>query len=97
VKALSVSDLRPFPDEQVADFIESVDEALVVEMNTSGQFRGLVQRELGRYGERLYSLLKYDGEPFEPEEIVDGFETRLDGGVETQPEFNTRMEPAAGD
>jgi pyruvate ferredoxin oxidoreductase alpha subunit len=97
VKALSVSDLRPFPDEQVADFIESVDEALVVEMNTSAQFRGLVQRELGRYGERLYSLLKYDGEPFEPEEIVDGFETRLDDGVETQPEFNTRMEPAAGD
>ncbi|MFB6361350.1 MAG: 2-oxoacid:acceptor oxidoreductase subunit alpha [Halobacteriales archaeon] len=97
VKALSVSDLRPFPEEQVAAFIESVDEALVVEMNATGQFRGLVQRELGRYGDRLYSLLKYDGEPFEPEEIVDGFETRVDGGVETQPEFNTRMEPAAGD
>ncbi len=97
VKALSVSDLRPFPEEQVADFLESVDEALVVEMNATGQFRGLVQRELGRYGDRLYSLLKYDGEPFEPAEIVDGFETRLDDGVETQPEFNTRMEPAAGD
>jgi pyruvate ferredoxin oxidoreductase alpha subunit len=97
VKMLSVGDLRPFPDEQVAAFLESVDEALVVEMNATGQFRGLVQRELGRFGEQLYSLLKYDGEPFEPAEIVDGFETRLDGGVETQPEYNTRMMPAAGD
>jgi pyruvate ferredoxin oxidoreductase alpha subunit len=97
VKALSVSDLRPFPVEEVTAFLESVDEALVVEMNATGQFRGLIQRELGRYGDRLYSLLKYDGEPFEPAEIVDGFETRLDGGVETLPEFNTRMEPAAGD
>ncbi|MDZ7701694.1 MAG: 2-oxoacid:acceptor oxidoreductase subunit alpha [Halobacteriales archaeon] len=97
VKSLSVSDLRPFPAEEVAAFIDGVDEALVVEMNATGQFRGLVQRELGRYGEKLYSLLKYDGEPFEPVEVVDGFETRLDGGVDTQPEFNTRMEPATGD
>ncbi|MFB6353603.1 MAG: 2-oxoacid:acceptor oxidoreductase subunit alpha [Halobacteriales archaeon] len=97
VRALSVSELRPFPDEAVAAFLEGVDEALVVEMNATGQFRGLVQRELGRFGDRLYSLLKYDGEPFEPAEVVDGFETRLDGGVETKPAFNTRMEPAVGD
>jgi pyruvate ferredoxin oxidoreductase alpha subunit len=97
VKALSVSDLRPFAEEDATAFLESVQEALVVEMNATGQFRGLVQRELGRFGDRLYSLLKYDGEPFEPAEIVDGFQTRIEGGVETQPEFNTRMEPAAGD
>jgi len=97
VKALSVSDLRPFAEQDVTAFLESVQEALVVEMNATGQFRGLVQRELGRFGDRLYSLLKYDGEPFEPAEIVDGFQTRIEGGVETQPEFNTRMEPAAGD
>ena len=97
VKALTVTEMAPFPEEQVTEFLESVDEALVVEMNASGQFRGHVQRNLGRYGEKLYSLLKYDGNPFEPAEIVDGFETRIEGGIETQPQFNTRMEPAAGD
>jgi len=97
VKALAVTELEPFPEAQVADFLDGVDECLVVEMNASGQFRGLTQRHLGRYGEKLYSLLKYDGNPFEPAEIVDGFETRIDGSIETQPEFNTRMEPAAGD
>jgi pyruvate ferredoxin oxidoreductase alpha subunit len=97
VKSLSVSEMVPFPEQEVTEFLESVDEALVVEMNASGQFRGHVQRNLGRFGEKLYSLLKYDGNPFEPAEIVDGFETRVEGGIETQTDFNTRMEPAAGD
>jgi pyruvate ferredoxin oxidoreductase alpha subunit len=97
VKSLCVTEMEPFPGEQVAAFLESVDEALVVEMNASGQFRGHVQRHLGRYGEKLYSLLKYDGNPFEPAEIVDGFETRIDGDTDTQPEYNTRVVPAAGD
>jgi pyruvate ferredoxin oxidoreductase alpha subunit len=97
VKSLSVSEMVPFPEGQVTEFLESVDEALVVEMNASGQFRGHVQKHLGKYGDKMYSLLKYDGNPFEPAEIVDGFETRLEGGIETQAEFNTRMDPAAGD
>jgi pyruvate ferredoxin oxidoreductase alpha subunit len=97
VKSLSVSEMVPFPETQVTEFLESVDEALVVEMNASGQFRGHVQKHLGQYGDKMYSLLKYDGNPFEPAEIVDGFETRLEGGIETQAEFNTRMDPATGD
>ena len=97
VKGLGVSDLVPFPAAEMEAFLDSVDEALVVEMNASGQFRHHIQRELGRYGEKLYSLLKYDGEPFVPAEIVDGFETRIEGEVETLPQFNTRMESAAGD
>jgi pyruvate ferredoxin oxidoreductase alpha subunit len=97
VKSISVSEMVPFPETVVTEFLESVDEALVVEMNASGQFRGHVQKHLGKYGDKMYSLLKYDGNPFEPAEIVDGFETRLEGGIETQAEFNTRMDPAAGD
>jgi Pyruvate:ferredoxin oxidoreductase and related 2-oxoacid:ferredoxin oxidoreductases, alpha subunit len=73
VKMLGVSELAPYPVEEVSSFIESVDEVLVVEMNASAQFRGLTQKELGRYGEKLSSLLKYNGNPFEPAEIVDGF------------------------
>jgi len=95
VKALGVSDLMPYPVEEVSAWLESVDEALVVEMNATGQFRGLTQRELGRFGPKLSSLLKYNGNPFEPGEIVDGFESSIDG--EDLAATNMKYVPAAGD
>jgi pyruvate ferredoxin oxidoreductase alpha subunit len=94
VKAMGVSELMPFPEAEVTAFLESVDEALVVEMNGSAQFRGLVQKELGRFGDRMNSLLKYNGNPFEPAEVVEGFETIIDGD---EPAPTTRFVPAAGD
>lgn len=96
VKAIGVSDLMPFAEREVTEFLESVDEALVVEMNATAQFRGLTQRELGQFGEKLTSLLKYDGNPFEPREIVEGFEIQIAGGSEA-PTANTRLEPAVSD
>ncbi|HKL30042.1 MAG TPA: 2-oxoacid:acceptor oxidoreductase subunit alpha [Natrialbaceae archaeon] len=96
VKALGVSEMSPFPATEVTEFLESVDEALVVEMNATAQFRGVLQKELGRFGDKLYSLLKYNGNPFEPADIVEGFETRLDDSTDT-PTIHTRIEPAAGD
>lgn len=95
VKGLSVSEMSPFAAEEVSDFLDSVEECLVVEMNASAQFRGVVQKELGAYGDMMHSLLKYNGNPFEPAEIVDGFESTIDG-----TEFeraNTKFVPAAGD
>jgi len=96
VKMLSVSEMAPYPVEEVTEFVESVDEVLVVEMNASAQFRGLTQKELGRYGEKLSSLLKYNGNPFEPAEIVDGFVTSIveDGAL---PGHETKFVPAASD
>ena len=95
VKSLGVSDLMPYPEGDVEAFLESVDECLVVEMNSSAQFRGLTQKELGRFGEKLSSLLKYNGNPFEPGEIVEGFETSINGGE--LPGEETTYLPAAGD
>jgi pyruvate ferredoxin oxidoreductase alpha subunit len=95
VKALGVSDLMPFPAAEVSEFLDSVDECLVVEMNATGQLKGLVQRELGAYGDTMSSLLKYNGNPFEPAEIVDGFRSTVDGTELEQP--GTRFVPAAGD
>ncbi|RXK49448.1 2-oxoacid:acceptor oxidoreductase subunit alpha [Halorientalis pallida] len=95
VKALGVSDLMPYPVQEVADFLESVDSCLVVEMNASAQFRGLTQKELGRFGPKLNSLLKYNGEPFEPYEVVEGFE-RIVSRDAAIPE-GTKFVPAAGD
>ncbi|QHS15926.1 2-oxoacid:acceptor oxidoreductase subunit alpha [Halopenitus persicus] len=96
VKALGVSDMLPFPNAEVEAFIESVDAVLVVEMTASGQFRGLVQKNLGRYGEKLSSLLKYNGNPFEPAEIVDGFESIVVEGSGLDSSTTTFV-PAAGD
>ncbi|EMA33010.1 2-oxoacid:acceptor oxidoreductase subunit alpha [Haloarcula japonica] len=95
VKALGVSDMAPYPKEEVSEWLESVDEALVVEMNATAQFRGLTQKELGKYGDKLSSLLKYNGNPFEPAEIVDGFESSIDG--EELAASNMKYVPAAGD
>ncbi len=95
VKALGVSDLMPYPETEVSAFLESVEECLVVEMNATAQFRGLTQKELGRFGDKMSSLLRYDGEPFEPGEIVEGFESSLNGG--SVPGNNMEIRPAAGD
>jgi 2-oxoacid:acceptor oxidoreductase alpha subunit len=96
VKMLGVSDMMPYPKEDVTEFLESVDECLVVEMNITAQFRGLTQKELGRFGEKMSSLLKYNGNPFEPAEVVEGFDIQVNGGDEP-PTAQTRIEPAAGD
>jgi pyruvate ferredoxin oxidoreductase alpha subunit len=96
VKSLGVSQLAPYPVERVSAFLDSVDECLVVEMNASGQFRGLTQKELGRYGEKLSSLLKYNGNPFEPGELVEGFETTIVNENDLAG-TETKFVPAAGD
>jgi len=95
VKAIGVSDMMPYPEEEVSEFLESVEECLVVEMNATAQFRGLTQKELGRFGPKLSSLLKYNGNPFEPAEVVDGFESSING--EDLTVNNMKYVPAAGD
>ena len=95
VKALSVGELAPYPETEVREFIESVDQVMVVEMNSTAQFRGLTQKELGEYGPKMASLLKYNGNPFEPAEVVEGFHNTVNGDEVT--EHQTTFVPAAGD
>lgn len=96
VHALGVSELAPFPERDVESFVRSVDETLVVEMNATGQFRGLVQRELGAYGNRLSGLLKYDGNPFEPAEVIAGVRAVVDDDP-SQVVSTTRLERTQND
>lgn len=96
VKMLGVSDLMPYPEDEVTAFLESVEQCMVVEMNATGQFRGLTQKELGGYGDKMTGLLKYNGNPFEPAEVVEGFETSISGDVDA-PGQTTKFVPAAGD
>ena len=87
---------RMFPVDDVTEFVESVDEAIVVEMSATKQFRGLIQKEAGDFDGKLSSLLKYNGNPFEPAEIVEAVEIEQNGGGE-QPSAQTTLEPTAGD
>ncbi|MEF8862133.1 MAG: 2-oxoacid:acceptor oxidoreductase subunit alpha [Haloarculaceae archaeon] len=96
VKSLSVSDLMPFPETEVTEFLESVESCLVVEMNATAQFKRHVQGNLGRFGPKMSSLLKYNGNPFEPREIVEGFETNTNGETDVPSDATTYV-PAAGD
>jgi pyruvate ferredoxin oxidoreductase alpha subunit len=96
VKSISVSDLMPFPEQEVTAFLESVESCLVVEMNATAQFKRHVQGCLGRFGPKMSSLLKYNGNPFEPHEIVEGFETNTNGETDV-PNDTTTYLPAAGD
>ncbi|AXR78389.1 2-oxoacid:acceptor oxidoreductase subunit alpha [Natrarchaeobaculum sulfurireducens] len=96
VRGVSVSDMMPFPEEELTEFLAGVEEAMVVEMNATGQFRGVLQKELGQYGEKLTSLLKFNGNPFEPAEIVEGYEVNV-ADEDREPTAQVRIEPAAGD
>jgi pyruvate ferredoxin oxidoreductase alpha subunit len=79
VKSLAVSQMAPLRREEIAGFLEGVSDVIVVEMNATAQFKGLIQKEFGDYGDLLGSLLKYNGEPFEPAEIEEAVEIVRNG------------------
>ncbi len=85
-KMVKISDIAPFPRNEIEGFIENSEKIFVVENNATAQLRHHIQRELGSFRDKLTSILKYDGEPFTIEEIVDGVESSLDGKVDTNYE-----------
>jgi 2-oxoglutarate ferredoxin oxidoreductase subunit alpha len=62
-------DLWPFPAEEAAAALQG-GKLVAVENNYTGQFRRLLQSETCI--EVDHSILRYDGRPFAPEDIVDG-------------------------
>lgn len=63
--------LHPFPAEILAPLIRVAQTVVVVEHNATGQLAWLIRAHCGQSAE-LHSLLKYDGNPFRPAEIVAG-------------------------
>jgi 2-oxoglutarate ferredoxin oxidoreductase subunit alpha len=68
VKYLHLNCLWPFPETSVTDFIKSVDKVVCIEGNATGQLASLIREQTGI---KVASLLKYDGRPFYPEEIIE--------------------------
>lgn len=78
--------LAPFPAEELADLIEGAKHVLVVESNFSAQLTQLIKIHVGdvlasrptsRGLNHVASLLKYNGKPFLPSEIVARAEEEL--------------------
>jgi 2-oxoglutarate ferredoxin oxidoreductase subunit alpha len=70
VGCLNFSGLWPFPAEAAVKALGKAKQFLMVELNASAQLGQLLREQTGL----LYSgaILKYDGRPFYPNEIVDG-------------------------
>ncbi|USN53844.1 MAG: 2-oxoacid:acceptor oxidoreductase subunit alpha [Candidatus Nomurabacteria bacterium] len=63
--------ILPFPSEEVTQFLETTTQTILVENNSEGQLGGLIREKTGY--ELDVHMLKYDGRPFFPEEIVQNF------------------------
>ncbi|WP_240377313.1 2-oxoacid:acceptor oxidoreductase subunit alpha [Bacillus piscicola] len=69
--------IHPFPTEQMKPYIESAKHVLVVENNATGQLASIMKMNLGHV-EKIQSQLKFDGDPFHPEEIYQGSKELLE-------------------
>ena len=69
VNTLHFRQLWPFPTEAVVAALKTAPKNIVVEGNATSQLAALIRRETGTIVDD--SILKYDGRPFSPREIVD--------------------------
>ncbi|SET39378.1 2-oxoglutarate ferredoxin oxidoreductase subunit alpha [Salinibacillus kushneri] len=62
--------IHPFPTEEVKPLIEEAKQVIVVEHNATAQLANIIKMNAG-YGDKISSILKYDGTPFLPGEIYE--------------------------
>jgi 2-oxoglutarate ferredoxin oxidoreductase subunit alpha len=67
---LELRTLWPFPEEEVRAFLHGARHAFVVENNFTGQLERLVRYVVGPL-DHVQRVLKYDGRPFRPIEIME--------------------------
>jgi len=71
VNHVQVRLLHPFPSEILQPLLDAAEAVVVAEHNATGQLAALI-RAYSRPTGAIHSILKYDGNPFRPEEIVAG-------------------------
>jgi hypothetical protein len=74
---LHIRYLYPFHSKEVREILEACRHTAVVECNTTGQFARHLRAEAGFSVDDL--ILKYDGEPFEPGDLVERVKATLEG------------------
>jgi len=60
--------IHPFPSDEILPIVEKAKKVIVVENNATGQLASLLKMNVGN-ANKISSLLKYDGNPFLPQEI----------------------------
>ncbi|MFC2045381.1 2-oxoacid:acceptor oxidoreductase subunit alpha [Chloroflexota bacterium] len=69
VNLLHISEIWPFPTEAISKTLNNGTKSIVIENNATGQMANLIKRETGYRVNG--TILKSDGRPFSPWEIVD--------------------------
>ncbi|MFS0782220.1 2-oxoacid:acceptor oxidoreductase subunit alpha [Bacillus sp. 1P06AnD] len=60
--------IHPFPADELLPLIASAKKTVVIENNATGQLAKIIKMNVGHI-DRIKSILKYDGNPFLPQEI----------------------------
>ena len=64
---LQILYLNPFPADKVKEMLEKSKKIIVIENNKTSQLAGLIREQI--LAPVDYSILKYDGRPFNPEAL----------------------------
>lgn len=68
VNHIQVRLIHPFPTEAILPYIQNAKKVIVVENNATAQLANIIKMNVG-YASKIRNLLKYDGNPFLPNEI----------------------------
>jgi len=71
---LQLRTLWPFPEDDVKKFIDEAEHVIIVENSYTGQLDRLIRYVVGPLP-KMHNLLKYNGKPFRPIEIIDAVAT----------------------
>ena len=71
IGCLTMADLWPFPQQHFADATGSAGIVLTVEANATAQLGQLIRQQTGLSPDG--AILKYDGRPLTPEDVIDGY------------------------
>ncbi len=59
--------LHPFPSDHLKPLMDKAKKVVVIENNATAQLASIIKMNVG--GEKIQSVLKYDGNPFLPSDI----------------------------
>ncbi|MEK7611354.1 MAG: 2-oxoacid:acceptor oxidoreductase subunit alpha [Patescibacteria group bacterium] len=75
INCLFLNSFSPFPGEAISLILKNYKNIIIIENNYSGQAASVIREKTGF--EILNKLLKYDGRPFEIEEIVEYISSKM--------------------
>jgi 2-oxoglutarate ferredoxin oxidoreductase subunit alpha len=68
INQIHLSEVWPFPQKLISQVLDNGAKNIVIENNATAQLAGLIKLEIGR--EVNGKIVKFDGRPFSPVEIV---------------------------